>query len=524
MIYSTGTIVFSNEHDRGLKKQSSRYSSHIIKQGGLIAEEVSSFADSQLSFNGESTKRFLELDKSFVARMDPVSGQLDRLESSSRMSSASMSSLASNVSRILELVSSNPALAVSEASHDEDEKSKPNVAHASLARTTFEKPKFDPRTLQRPSRTKVEWSCDFLPGIEAAFSASGFSCLYCADEFDQDSAEWFLKARHLVDEHRYGECNLLLAYDSEEKFAKHIQEFHQCSLGHVYHLYNELLDKHCRFGREMGFHRGQESNDQNLTDDFHSIRSRRWEALFDNHRGLKAMSDHSRGAKFVLHPELAQETQPVQRPWDMGFYNAISEEGCIIDGLMVASIFHPWSIFNPYGNNIKKPCYSLGDGIKVSRYEFDDRCDSLFEATRLLHTHDANEKPGLGKDESRGKPSASFIVPEGSLDTAKVTNQRDQINSWLLEILKNSTTTRIIVFRTMTHCVNYSDMDTWLEKVLEFWETDEAATKLDEPDNLSDGAVDSRGSPEARSVTNHEDTEPLGLSEGWRPYHASSTL
>ena len=520
MIYSNGTIVFFNEHDRGLKKQSSRYSTHIFKQGGLIAEEVRSFADSQSSFNGESTKRFLELDKSFAARMDPVSGQLDRLESSSRMSSASMSSLASNVSRILELVSSNPALAVSEASHDEDEKSKPDVAHASLGRNTFEKPKTDPRTLQRPSL--LEWSCDFLPGIEAAFSASGFSCLYCADEFDQDSAEWSLRARHLVDEHRYGECNLLLAYDSEEKFAKHIQEFHQCSLGHVYHLYNELLDKHCRFGRQKGFHRGQESNDQNLTDDFHSIRSRRWEALFDNHRGLKAVSDHSRGAKFVLAPEIAQETQPVQQPWVMGFYNAISEEGCIVDGLMVASIFRPRSIFNPYGDNMKKPCYSLGDGIKVSRYEFDDRCVSFFAATRLLHTHDTNEKRGLGDGESLGKPSASSIVPEGCLDTAEITNQRNQINSWLLKILTVSTTTRIIVFHTMTHGVNCLDMDTWLEKVLEFWETDEAATKVDEPDNSSDGAVDSRGSPEVRSVTNYEHTEPLDISEGWRPYHASS--
>lgn len=189
---------------------------------------------------------------------------------------------------------------------------------------------------------------------------------------------------------------------------------------------------------------------------------------------------------------------------------------------MVASIFRPWSIFNPYGDKMKKPCYSLGDGIKVSRYEFDDRCNLLFEATRLLHTHDINEKRRLGDGESLGKPSASSIVPEGSLDTAEVTNQKYQINSWLLEVLKNSTTTRIIVFHTMTHGVNCSDMDTWLEKVLEFWETDEAATKVDEPDNLSDGAVDSRGSPEARSVTNHEHAEPFGISKGWRPYHASS--
>lgn len=70
----------------------------------------------------------------------------------------------------------------------------------------------------------------------------------------------------------------------------------------------------------------------------------------------------------------------MQRPWELDLQIALSEEGCIVDGLMVASIFRPWSFFNSYGDEISKLCYSLGDGIKVSRYEFDDRCDSLFQA------------------------------------------------------------------------------------------------------------------------------------------------
>lgn len=431
------------------------------------------------------------------------------------MSSASMSSLASNVSRILELISSNPALTVSTRLDSEDKDSEPDVAHASSTRSALGRTKLESQELlQRPSQTQVEWSCDILPGVEAAFSASGFICLYCGDEFDQDSPEWSLRGRHLVDEHRYGECNLLLSYHSVETFAQHIQEFHQCSLSHNYHLSDRLLDKHRRSDQKRGFHRGLESKDQNLTDDFHSIRDRRWEALFYNNRAVKAMHDHIGGAKSVSPPE--------ERPWEMELNTAISEEGCTVDGLMVASVFSPRSISNDYGGEIRQPSYSLGDGIKVSRYEFEGHYDSPFHATRLRRTNDLSGKPGPDGADALGKSSATSVLPKGPSNTAEVTDGRNQINSWLREILQHSSTARIILFHTMKHGVNFSSMYTWLEKALEFWESDEAATKVDEPDSLSDGAVDSRGSPEIRDVTNHETPEQLGKSQGWKPYRASS--
>ncbi len=435
------------------------------------------------------------------------------------MSNASISSLASDVSRILELVSSKPALAI--IAKPDDGRIDSSGGRASSAGFEIDKTKLNPRELsQRSSKTQMEWSCDFLPGIEAAFSALGSFCLYCGDEFDelgqlQDSREWSLRGRHLVDEHRYGECNLLLAYDSEEKFAQHIQEFHQCSLGYIYHIANELLNKHCRLGRKMGFHRGLESKDQNLTDDFHSIRGRRWRALFDNNRRVKAMH-HSSSARFVSPRESAQDIQPVQLPSELDLCTAISEENCIVDGLMVASVFRPWSLFNIYGDDIRKPCHSLGDGIKVSRYEFDDRCDSLFEATSLLLTHNTNDKSGLGDAGLPRTSSATPILPKGPLDGAEATKERSRINSWLQEILKSSSTTKIIMFHTMKeHTVHFSDMHTWLENVLKFWDLDEAATRVDEPGSFSDGAVDSRGSHEIPDVNRAATylVSPLGRNE-----------
>lgn len=416
------------------------------------------------------------------------------------MSSASISSLASDVSRVLKLLSSNPALAVSAKADDEDGRLEADIARASSAGSAIVKAKFDPLDLlQRPPRTEIEWCCDFLPGIEAAFSASGLICLYCGDEFDQASTDWSFKGRHLVDEHRYGECNLLLSYDSEEEFTKHIREFHQCSLGYNGRLSNEFLNEHRQCGREWGFHRGPESKDQNLTNDFHNISSRRWKALSDNSKGLKALHGNSGGAKVVLPLESANKIRLEQQPWELDLFIALSEEGCIVDGLMVASIFRPWSFLNHSGDDITRSCYSLGDGIKVSGCELVDRCHSCSKAPKVLPAYDTNKHTGLDGAGLLPKSSPTAVLPKGPLDSYKIMKERNPINSWLHQILNDSSTTRIIMFHTMKkHGVNFSNMYTWLGRVLDFWDLDEAARKVHEPDNSSDGAVDSRGSPEIR--------------------------
>ena len=204
-----------------------------------------------------------------------------------------------------------------------------------------------------------------------------------------------------------------LRYDSVEKFAQHIQEFHQCSLklGHIWHLSEdlmELIEKHCQFGREESFHRGLENKHQHLVDDFHSIHSQRWENLFNNSRKLKGRHDHSDGAGFASPPRSAQHIQPVQGPSELGLYTALSEEACIVDGLMVSSFFRPDSCFR----NSKMPCYSLGDGIKVSRYELDGLCDSLLEATRLLRTDDTSNNPELNNGNLQEKSSSRAEIPK----------------------------------------------------------------------------------------------------------------
>ena len=467
------------EKDRGLKVSSS-YDLHILEQGNAIAEQVQTATEAQKRFHQVSMGESGKFDNSFVTRLNPISSQLDRLESSSQKSEASMSSIASDVSRVLEILSSSPALTTSANRGGEPlVETDTSSAGSAIAKTKHDPSKRSQRC-QQLFQAQVQWSCDFLPGIEDAFSASGRVCLYCGDKFDDDSTDWFIKGRHLVDEHRYGDCNLLISYDSEEVFHRHIQEFHQCST----YLSNDFLDKHYQTGREKGFHRGLRGKDQHLTDDFHSIRSRRLGALFATNRWFEELHTQRCGARPTSSTKIGEESQPTQRPWELELSAAIRDESCIVDGLMIASAVGLWSISNHCAGVIRKPCYSLGDGIKVSRYEFATRNGLTFGPSSFLHAHNRTEEPALGN--------------------AEVAKEQNRINAWLREILITSSTIRVIVYHSIgKHSIHSPTMNSWLETTLALWDLDEAAKKIDGPDDYSDGALDSRGSPEVRNVTDH---------------------
>ena len=436
-----------------------------------------------------------------MTRLNAITSQLDRLEGSSQTSEASMSSLASDMSRMLEILSSSPALATPAKSDEGGRQfveTDTNSADPPVVKRKNSLNLSEQR--QQPFPVQFQWSCDFLSGIEDAFSASGCICLYCGDEFDNDSTDWSIKGRHLVDEHRYGECNLLISYDSGELFHRHIQEFHECSN----YLSNDFLAKHHQYGRERGFHRGLRSKDQHLTDDFHSIRSRRLGALFADNRWFQEMHTQPCGARATSSTKIV-ESQPSQRPWQLELSAAIRDESCIVDGLLIASPGRLWSISNQCASGIEKPCFSLGDGIRISRYEFDGRHDLACGASSLLHTYDRTKKPALGDGEELGKPLTTSISASKPLGNAEVAKERNRINAWLRDILISSFTIKVIVYHTIgkenTRSLN---MDTWLETTLGLWELDEAAKKTDEQDNYSDGALDSRGSAEIRNATDHE--------------------
>lgn len=80
-------------------------------------------------------------------------------------------------------------------------------------------------------------------------------------------------------------------------------------------------------------------------------------------------------------------------------------------------------------------------------------------------------------------------------------SRRERINLWLYEILRESHTTRVIMRDlTMDRHAYVLGMRIWLEEVLKAWDVDEAAAGVEQPYDLSDGAVDSRDSLEVLEV------------------------
>ena len=149
--------------------------------------------------------------------------KIDRLESSAVQSSASMSSIASDVSRILEMLS-----AAQESSY------KPDDAAVGDTKPGF---KFEAPVLGVAKSTSedeldskhIEWCCDALPGIEAAFETrfDGYGCCYCGSSLGKEEITWYDRGKHLVEAHNFGRCNLFFAYRTGDQFMQHMRDCHR---------------------------------------------------------------------------------------------------------------------------------------------------------------------------------------------------------------------------------------------------------------------------------------------------------
>lgn len=70
-----------------------------------------------------------------------------------------------------------------------------------------------------------EWTCNAISGIDDAFNND--TCLFCDETCEPSDS--FERGRHLVEKHRYGQCNHDASYDEFEDalFRDHIVQFHQ---------------------------------------------------------------------------------------------------------------------------------------------------------------------------------------------------------------------------------------------------------------------------------------------------------
>lgn len=181
--------------------------------------------------------------ESFSTQLETVSTTLNRVEQNSN---ASMSSIASQLSHLIDLVSANSGGSVQ--------------AGSKAVQVSRRDPSKGPG-----------WCCGALAGIESAFSEedelvedtreyrrkSEIECLYCGEVFDTVNTNWYVRGKHLAATHHFGTCNLHFLYQTQEKFRQHLTEYHQMSM-----FGQSLVDRHFRSTKAVLFHRGPESDGQ----------------------------------------------------------------------------------------------------------------------------------------------------------------------------------------------------------------------------------------------------------------------
>lgn len=82
------------------------------------------------------------------------------------------------------------------------------------------------------------WSCAAISGFEAAFhlSTSAISqtpggpsdhvCGYCGEEFPNLLCNWKARIEHLINVHKFGECNQTKKFFRDDHFCQHLKHSH----------------------------------------------------------------------------------------------------------------------------------------------------------------------------------------------------------------------------------------------------------------------------------------------------------
>lgn len=201
----------------------SRWIDHAgFKRGAELSAKFDGLTDAHLKLNDSINKKIAEdqplgetfseiigsqlrpLETSIEDHFDQMSSNHSESQQSVQSLSHSISSLASQVSQLLE----NASL------------SDPNRENS---------PKVPEGTNTKPPESEYEWCCDAISGIDDAFDDKAYihHCKYCSKqffEFGRVSSQQ--RGKHLADCHAFGNCNLVITYQCWDDLKSHLIAFH----------------------------------------------------------------------------------------------------------------------------------------------------------------------------------------------------------------------------------------------------------------------------------------------------------
>ena len=94
---------------------------------------------------------------------------------------------------------------------------------------------------------KHSWSCAALGGVPAAFHPSHIHptscdvCGYCGEEFP-NPPNWDVRAEHLCQQHKFGECNQAKKFFRADHFRQHLKHSHAGTSG----KWTNMLENACQ--------------------------------------------------------------------------------------------------------------------------------------------------------------------------------------------------------------------------------------------------------------------------------------
>ena len=185
----------------GLTDAHLKLNDSINKQIAVSAEDR--FHDAAISESIGSQLRPLET--SIEDHFDRMSSNHSESQQSIHSLSRSISSLASQMSHLLEMAN------VSDVSQKHSVKA-PGITNAKIV------------------ETEDEWCCDSISGIDDGFIEDGnaeYSCIYCnSGIFRWGSENSHKRGRHLAEAHSFGKCNLMITYQNWDELMLHLGTFH----------------------------------------------------------------------------------------------------------------------------------------------------------------------------------------------------------------------------------------------------------------------------------------------------------
>jgi hypothetical protein len=405
----------------------SRWIDHpCFKRGAELSAKFDGLTDAHLKLNDSINKKIAEdqslaesfseiigsqlrpLETSIEDHFDQMSSNHSESQQSIQSLSHSISSLASQVSQLLK----NASLS------DPNRENSPKVAE--VANT-------------KPTKSKYEWCCDAISGIDDAFNEDARNydeyCIYCLERFSirgtESSQE---RGRHLADCHAFGKCNLMITYQSWDDLKSHLIAFHSVTPDG----FSRHTDRFSRKKRSFSLFR-----DKSFSCDHPS------EELFERSTAglivatrLQLAIDELKISR-IPHRELLDFLQ-----------TAISTERSFLSKSDTIACLLEEAILSGHENELKKIHFS----------------ENVWCYTHL---------------------SKNFEAGSASLNQS--------LNKWFLQILEESVALRLLlVSGKVTAAMAPATSADWLAPILAFWDIEDATTELEQKMELSDGAVDSR--------------------------------